>query len=64
MAVDGGQFHLTEHDHSAYRPADHSKTISMQVDSVVLALFTFRSVVPDRRMIAPRLRRHCLQWFK
>jgi hypothetical protein len=28
MAVDGGESHLTEHDRSAYRPADHSRTIS------------------------------------
>jgi hypothetical protein len=28
MAVDGGESHLTQHDHSAYRPADHSRTIS------------------------------------
>jgi hypothetical protein len=29
MAVDGAESHLTEYDRSAYRPADHSRTISM-----------------------------------
>jgi hypothetical protein len=29
MAVDGGESHLTEHDRSAYLPADHLRTISM-----------------------------------
>jgi hypothetical protein len=28
MAIDGGEFHLTEQDYLAYRPADHSRTIS------------------------------------
>jgi hypothetical protein len=30
MAVDGRESHLTEHDRSAYRPADHSRTISKE----------------------------------
>jgi hypothetical protein len=28
MAFDGGESYLTEYDRSAYRPADHSRTIS------------------------------------
>jgi hypothetical protein len=31
MAVDGAESHLTEHDRSAYRPADYSRTISCLV---------------------------------
>jgi hypothetical protein len=33
MAVDGGESYLTEHDHSAYRPADYSRTISILASS-------------------------------
>jgi hypothetical protein len=29
MAVDGGESHLTQYDRSAYRPGDHSGTISL-----------------------------------
>jgi hypothetical protein len=29
MAVDGGESHLTEDNRSAYRPAYHSRTISI-----------------------------------
>jgi hypothetical protein len=29
MAVDSGELHLTEHDRSAYRPVDHSRTVSI-----------------------------------
>jgi hypothetical protein len=28
MAVDDGEYHLTEHNRSVYRPVDHSRTIS------------------------------------
>jgi hypothetical protein len=29
MVVGGGESHLTEHDRSAYRPADHSRTTTI-----------------------------------
>jgi TFIIF-interacting CTD phosphatase-like protein len=29
MAVDGRESHLAQHNRSAYRPADHSRTISI-----------------------------------
>jgi hypothetical protein len=32
MAVDGDEFHLTQHDRLAYRPADHFRTISNVTD--------------------------------
>jgi hypothetical protein len=33
MAVDGGESHLTEHDRSAYRPADIPETLRFRANS-------------------------------
>jgi hypothetical protein len=45
MAVDSGESHLTEHDRSAYRPADYSITISISKISISIASDNLRFVV-------------------